>query len=40
VYGVRALRIADASVIPGLVGANPNATVPAIGKRCASMLLE
>jgi choline dehydrogenase-like flavoprotein len=37
---VQALRIADASMIPGLVGANPNATVLAIGERRASMLLE
>ena len=38
VHGTEGLRVADASVMPSLPSANPNATVLAIGERAASML--
>jgi choline dehydrogenase len=38
VHGVDGLRVADASVMPGPVSANTNATVLAIAERAASML--
>jgi choline dehydrogenase len=40
VHGVHGLRVADASVMPALVGANPNATVYAIAERASALLLE
>lgn len=40
VHGVHGLRVADASVMPALVGANPNATVYAIGERASALLLD
>lgn len=38
VIGVDGLRVADASVMPTIVGANPNATVLMIGERAAAFL--
>lgn len=40
VLGVEGLRVADASVAPTEVGANPNATVFLIGERAAQFILE
>ena len=40
VHGVRRLRVADASVMPKLVGANTNAACVMIGEKAASMILE
>ncbi|WP_432856886.1 GMC oxidoreductase [Amycolatopsis sp. CA-161197] len=39
VHGVTGLRIADASVLPALIGANTNATVLAVAERAADLLL-
>ncbi|MEV0066180.1 GMC family oxidoreductase N-terminal domain-containing protein [Amycolatopsis sp. NPDC050768] len=39
VHGVTGLRIADASVLPTLIGANTNATVLAVAERAADVLL-
>lgn len=38
VHGVDGLRVADASVMPTLPGANPNATVLAIAERAAALV--
>jgi choline dehydrogenase len=38
VHGISGLRVADASVMPTLVAANPNATVLAIAERAAAMI--
>lgn len=38
VRGVAGLRVADASVIPTIPNANPNATVLAIAERAAAMI--
>jgi choline dehydrogenase len=38
VHGIDALRVVDASVMPRLIGANPNATVLAIAERAASLI--
>jgi choline dehydrogenase len=38
VHGTNGLRVADASVMPTLVAANPNATVLAIAERAAAMI--
>jgi len=37
VHGIDGLRVADASVIPLLPNANPNATVLAIAERAAQL---
>jgi choline dehydrogenase-like flavoprotein len=39
VHGLEALRVADASVFPRLVGANTNASVVAVAEKAADMLL-
>ncbi|KAF2736019.1 putative choline dehydrogenase [Polyplosphaeria fusca] len=40
VYGVKGLRVADASVMPLHICSHPQATVYAIGEKAASMILE
>ncbi|MFD7446315.1 GMC oxidoreductase [Streptomyces sp. NPDC059909] len=37
-HGIDGLRVADASVMPTIPGANPNATVLAIAERAATMV--
>jgi choline dehydrogenase-like flavoprotein len=39
VYGLRNLRVADASIYPRLVGANTNASVVAIAEKASDMIL-
>ena len=39
VRGVAGLRVADASVMPDIVGCNTNATCVMIGERCADLVL-
>jgi choline dehydrogenase-like flavoprotein len=39
VHGVQSLRIADASVFPGIVGGNTNAAVVMIAEKCVDMML-
>jgi choline dehydrogenase len=38
VHGITGLRVADASVIPLIPNANPNATVLAIAERAAELI--
>jgi choline dehydrogenase len=40
VRGVEGLRVADASVMPSIPGANTNATVLAIAERAAAIVRE
>ena len=40
VRGVGGLRVIDASVMPRIVAANPNATVMMIAEKGATMILE
>lgn len=38
VHGIRGLRIADGSVVPGMVASRPQATVVMIAERCAEFI--
>ncbi|XP_043479396.1 glucose dehydrogenase [FAD, quinone]-like [Leptopilina heterotoma] len=40
VYGVKGLRVADASIMPLIVGANPQATVMMIAEKASDMIKE
>lgn len=40
VYGVKGLRVADASIMPLHICSHPQATIYAIGEKAASMILE
>ena len=40
VYGVKGLRVADASIIPLQIASHPQATIYAIAEKAASMILE
>jgi choline dehydrogenase len=40
VHGIRNLRVADASVMPRIVGGNTNAPTIMIAERCADIMLR
>merc|ERR1712150_230602 len=40
VHGIGRLRVADASIMPRLVGANTNAACVMIGEKAASMIIK
>jgi len=39
VHGIQGLRVADASIMPTLLGGNTNAPAIMIGEKCADLLL-
>jgi choline dehydrogenase-like flavoprotein len=39
VHGIDGLRVADASVFPGLIGGNTNAAVVMVAEKAADMIL-
>jgi choline dehydrogenase len=40
VHGLSGLRVADAAVMPSVIGANTNATVLAIAERAADLIAQ
>ena len=40
VHGIKGLRIADASIMPNIVRANPNATTIMIGEKMADWVID
>ena len=40
IHGIQNLRVVDASIMPRLVGANPNAACVMIGEKGAAMILD
>ena len=40
VHGLARLRVADASIMPNIVGGNTNATVLMIGEKAADLILQ
>ena len=40
VYGIKSLRVADASIFPSIISGNTNATCNVVGAQCAEFILE
>ena len=40
VYGVKNLRVADASILPNIISGNTNAICNVIGVKCADIILN